>query len=610
MTESTNSHASGGVPSPRELPGAWGKSREVGAPRLQLARIFHREESFCQRKICPPSGRGSSVAASPDDVGPTGRRFHTRECEFFGLDDRHHGWSKERTFRLLLAVILAALPGFGLAKPGDPNVLFILADDMGLGDVSHLNPQSLWRTPHLDRLAREGMVFTDAHSSSGVCTPTRYTLLTGRYSWRGRLKRGVLQGYSPSLLEPGRLTLPGFLRAQGYATAMFGKWHLGLDWAKTGPNPEEVDYGKPLGGGPTAHGFDRFFGISASLDMPPYVWIENDRVTAPPNRRVEDNPAPQLWRAGPIGADFQMIDVQPRLKEQTVSYLAERAAARDGRPFFVYLALAAPHTPTLPTPAFAGSTPTPYGDFVRQIDADLGAILDALDRHRLAQNTLVIFTTDNGYAPAGDIPRHRNLGHDSTGGYRGSKSDSFEGGHRVPFIVRWPGVTPAGSRCGDVVGHLDVFATCAELLGAALPAGAAEDSSSLLALLRGRLAPASRRDFLVHHSAEGEFSIRQGNWKLILAPGSGGWSPPSRSPSPWTQAKADNFAGLPPFQLYDLAADRRETTNLADRHPEVVQRLGRLLRTAIERGRSTPGASQPYVRENWPQLGWMKSFEP
>jgi arylsulfatase A len=514
--------------------------------------------------------------------------------------------------RLLSWSILAALAAAcaAAAPAAAPNVLFILADDMGIGDVSHLNPRAIWKTPHLDRLAREGMTFTDAHSSSGVCTPTRYTLLTGRYSWRGRLKRGVLNGYGPSLIEPGRLTLPGFLRTQGYTTAMFGKWHLGLDWAKSGPKPEDVDYAQPLGGGPRAHGFDRFLGISASLDMPPYVWIKDDRVTAPPAGRVGDSPAPKLWRAGPIGGDFRMEDVQPRLTRETIAFLAERAAARDGRPFFVYLALAGPHTPTLPVGEFAGSTPTLYGDFVRQIDADIGAILAALEKHGLARSTLVIFTTDNGYAPAGDIPKHLPLGHDSSGGYRGSKSDSFEGGHRVPFFARWPGVTPAGSRSAVTIGHLDVFATLAEVRGAKLPDNAAEDSASFLAVLRGGAAPSHARESLVAHSADGEFSIREGKWKLILAPGSGGWSPPTRSPSPWTQPKPDSFEGLPPYQLYDLAADPKETTNLQARHPEVVQRLGRLLRSYIERGRSTPGAPQPYVREGWPQLGWTKDFGP
>ncbi|MES2695686.1 MAG: arylsulfatase [Verrucomicrobiota bacterium] len=501
----------------------------------------------------------------------------------------------------------AALAG----EPVRPNVLYILADDMGQGDVSAFNPKSIWKTPHLDRLAREGMMFSDAHSSSGVCTPTRYTLLTGRYSWRGTLKRGVLQGYSPSLIESGRLTLPGFLRAQGYTTAMFGKWHLGLDFARTSPNAkaEDIDYTKPFGGGPLVHGFERFFGISASLDMPPYVWLENDRVTRPPSGTVEDSPAPKLWRRGPIGGDFKMEEVQPKLTEKTIAYLAERAAARDGKPFFAYLAFASPHTPTLPTKDFVGKTPTPYGDFVLQVDADVGAILAALEKHGLAKNTLVIFTTDNGYAPAGNIPPLNAFGHDSSNGFRGTKSDAFEGGHRVPFIARWPGVTPAGSRCDATVGHLDVFATCAEVLGQKLPDNVAEDSVSLLALLKGGKETAPRRA-LVHHSAEGEFALRDGKWKLILCPGSGGWSPPTKSPSPWTQAKADSFEGLPPFQLYDLVADPAETTNLAAKHPEIVQRLGRLMSTYIGNGRSTPGAAQPMEgAKNWPQLAWRAQFE-
>jgi arylsulfatase A-like enzyme len=514
--------------------------------------------------------------------------------------------------RVLILAALLCTPAAVLsaAGPARPNILFILADDLGLGDVSGFNPKSAWQTPHLDRLAREGMAFTDAHSSSGVCTPTRYTLLTGRHSWRSRLKQGVLQGYSAPLIEPGRLTVPGFLRTQGYTTAMFGKWHLGLNWERRGEKPEDVDFTKPVGGGPTANGFDRFYGISASLDMPPYVWIENDRATAVPTGRIGDSAAPKLWRAGPIAADFRMEEVQPRLIEKTLAYLGERAAARDAKPFFVYLALAAPHTPTLPTKEFAGSTPSLYGDFVRQIDADVGRLTAALERLGLAQNTVVVFTSDNGFAPAADFPRHRSFGHDPSAGMRGVKSDAFEGGHHIPLIVRWPGVTPPGTRCTELVGQLDFYATWAEWLGAKLPDNAAEDSSSLLALLRGQPSPASRRDSLVHHSADGEFAIRQGRWKLLLCPGSGGWSPPTRSPSPWTQPKADDFTGLPPFQLYDMVADPAETKNVAAAHPEIVQRLGRLLRTTIERGRSTPGAPQTNAPGPWPQTAWMSSFSP
>jgi arylsulfatase A-like enzyme len=514
-------------------------------------------------------------------------------------------------FRIARFLVLLALTGAGfvLAAASRPNVLLVLADDMGVGDVSCLNPRSAWRTPSIDRLAGQGMVFLDAHSSSGVCTPTRYTLLTGRYSWRGRLKQGVLQGYGAALIEPGRLTLPGFLRAQGYATAMFGKWHLGLDWQRTGPNESDVDFARPVRGGPVDHGFERFLGISASLDMPPYVWLRNDRATQVPTGRVEDSPSPKLWRGGPIAKDFQMEDVQPRIVDETIAFLGERAAARDGRPFFVYLALASPHTPILPTKEFAGRTPSPYGDFVLQLDADVGRLTAALERLGLADNTVVVFTSDNGFAPAADIPRHAGFGHDPSGGFRGVKSDAFEGGHHVPFIVRWPGVTSAGSRCREPVGQFDLFATLAETLGQALPANVAEDSESLLPLLRGQSPRTTGREAVVHHSVEGRFAIRAGRWKLILWPGSGGWSAPTPAPSPWLKVPAADLSKLPPFQLYDLDSDPAETTNLASAHPEIVQRLGRLLRSYIERGRSTAGVPQPAgITAEWKQLSWLGSF--
>ena len=509
---------------------------------------------------------------------------------------------------MLLGLFGAQLPA--ATSPARPNILYILADDMGVGDIAALNPKCAWPTPHLDRLAREGMIFSDAHSASSLCTPSRYALLTGRYAWRTKLKKGVLQGYSPPLLEPGRVTVADFLREHGYATAAIGKWHLGFDWAKRGPQPEDVDFTKPFANGPTAHGFDRFFGLSASLDMPPYVWLENDRAPLVPTATIADSPAPKLWRGGPIAGDFRMEEVQPRLVKKTLAYLGERAAARDGKPFFLYLPLAAPHTPVLPTRGFDGKTgTTPYGDFVAQIDDDIGRILAALDRLGLAKNTLVIFTADNGFAPPGGLTALQKISHDPGAGRRGYKADLFEGGHRVPFIARWPGVTPAGARSDATVGQLDLFATCAEIVGATLPATAAEDSVSFLAHLRGEK-PAPRRALLVNHSADGEFAIRDGKWKLLLCPGSGGWSAPTATPSPWLPVEPADLSKLPPFQLYDLAADPAEMKNLAAAQPEIVQRLGHALREMIERGRSTPGAPQPVDPRGWPQLGWVKSFAP
>ncbi len=502
-----------------------------------------------------------------------------------------------------LALALSAAPA------QKPNLLFILADDMGVGDVSALNPHAAWKTPHLDRLAREGVAFTDAHSASGVCTPSRYTLLTGRYSWRSKLKKGVLQGYSPALIEPGRVTIAEFLRRQGYATAAVGKWHLGLDWARRGPQPEDVDFTRPVAGGPLAHGFERFFGISASLDMPPYVWLRDDRATRVPAGTIGNSPAPRLWRGGPIAEDFRMEEVQARLADEGIAFLAQRAAARDGKPFFLYLPFASPHTPVLPTGEFAGKTKTtPYGDFCAQLDADIGRVLAALERLGLARDTLVIFTADNGFAPPAGLDALKKIAHDPSAGRRGYKADLFEGGHRVPFLARWPGVAPAGARSGATIGQLDVFATMAEILGAKIPDNTAEDSVSFLAALRGAQ-DAPRAAPLVNHSADGEFAIRDGQWKLLLCPGSGGWSPPTANPTLWLKAERADLSRLPPFQLYDLAADPAETTNLAAAHPEIVQRLGRAMRGLIERGRSTPGAPQQNDGGPWPQIAWMEQFK-
>lgn len=507
---------------------------------------------------------------------------------------------------LALATSLAAAPAGARAAP--PNIVFILADDLGLGDVSRYNPDAKWRTPNLDRFASEGLTLTDAHAASALCTPSRYALLTGRYAWRGSLKRGVVTGYEHDLIEPGRLTLPEFLREHGYATAIFGKWHLGIDWAHTGPKPEDVDFAQSFRGGPRAHGFDRFFGISASLDMPPYTWLDNDRAASLPTGQIADSPPPRLWRAGPIAPDFKMAEVEPRVIDEAMRYLAAQGAAR--KPFFLYVPLTAPHTPLLPTAEFEGRThTTAYGDFVTQVDADIGRLLAALGRSGLAENTIVVVTSDNGFAPAAGLRALQALHHDPSAGYRGYKSDLFEGGHRIPFFIRWPGHVRAGTESAELVGQLDFFATCAEILGARLPDNAAEDSVSFLPLLRDSRLAAPLREALVHHSGEGRFTIRQGKWKLLLWPGSGGWSSPTPKPSEWLDVPAEDLSRLPKYQLYDLAADPAESRNLAAEHPEIVQRLGHLLRHYIEQGRSTPGARQP-VSAPWAELEWMSDFAP
>lgn len=504
-----------------------------------------------------------------------------------------------------LGALMTCLAALGIARAAEgrrPNIVYILADDMGIGDVSALNAKCAWKTPNLDRLAADGRVFTDAHSASGVCTPSRYTLLTGRYSWRGPLKSSVLHGYDKPLIEPGRMTVASFLKGQGYSTAMVGKWHLGVEWARKGPRLEDVDYSRPFAGGPLSRGFDRFFGISASLDMPPYVYMDNDRATAVPTATVTNSPKPKMWRAGPIGGDFRFEEVQPRFIDAARTYLAERASARDGKPFFLYVALAAPHTPIVPTREFEGRTRTnPYGDFVVEVDAMVGRLMASLEEHGMAKDTLVIFTADNGCSPAANLEELRALGHDPSAGFRGHKADLFEGGHRVPFLVRWPGQAPAGTRCGAVVGQLDLMATCAEILGVRLPEGAGEDSVSLLSLIRGADSREGGREVLVHHSNNGSFAVRQGRWKLFLVPDSGGWSAP--------QPGSRQVDSLPRFQLYDLESDPAEERNRVGQHPEVVERLGAALRRVIENGRSTPGPAQPYDdRTPWPQISWLKEF--
>lgn len=468
-----------------------------------------------------------------------------------------------------------------------PNLVVILADDLGYGDVGAFNPDARIRTPNLDRLAAQGMIFTDAHSGSSVCTPTRYGILTGRYAWRTRLARGVLGGYSPHLIAPGRMTVASLLKSRGYHTACFGKWHLGMDWTvRDGADPGDdiapkidpaaVDFNAPIRHGPTATGFDTFFGISASLDMPPFVFIENDRVAALPTTRKK-------WiREGPASPDFEAENVLPAVTRRTVSHIRDRAKA--GGPFLVYMPLNSPHTPIVPVPEFQGkSDVNSYGDFVMQTDAAVGDVLRAIDEIGIAERTLVIFTSDNGCSPQANVPELLAKGHNPSHVFRGLKADIFDGGHRVPFLVRWPGVVKPGARCDRTVCLTDILATAADMAGVKLPDDAGEDSVSLLPCLRGA-AEGPFREATVHHSINGSFSIRQGRWKLALCPDSGGWSEP-RPGSPVAKR-------LPPVQLFDLEADVAEAKNVAAQHPDLVERMTGLLQSYIDRGRSTPGPSR------------------
>lgn len=485
---------------------------------------------------------------------------------------------------VMLAALLAACGALAADKP---NIVYILCDDLGYGDIRALNPERCnVTTPHVDRLTREGMVFTDAHSGSAVCTPTRYGILTGRYAWRTRLQSGVLGGFSPPLISAERLTVPGFLGQHGYDTVCIGKWHLGMtmpgrqgakltDAVESGAGAE-MEWSRPIADGPVTRGFDRYFGISASLDMPPFAFIENDRFTQAPT-------ATKKWlRQGPAAPDFEAEDVLPTLGRKTCEYIAGRA--KSGKPFFIYLPLASPHTPIVPTPDWQGrSGLSPYGDFVMQTDDVVGKILKALDDAGIATNTLVVFTSDNGCSPAANTKELEEKGHFASADRRGYKADIWDGGHRVPFIVRWPARVQAGSTTPELTCLTDLLATCAEIVGGRLPDQAGEDSVSMLPAMLGRNRE-PLREAVIHHSIGGKFSVRQGKWKLELCAGSGGWSVP--------KDPVAGKEGLPSRQLYDMSADAGERTNLQDKHPEVIRALTELLEKYIADGRSTPGAPQ------------------
>ncbi len=473
-----------------------------------------------------------------------------------------------------------------------PNIVYIMADDMGVGDVSHTT--GLIATPHIDRLAREGMRFTDAHTSSSVCSPTRYALLTGRYNWRSWLKSGVI--FPPAvrpMIPPERLTLPGFLQQHGYHTAVVGKWHLGLTWHKLDQTREpehrgdykktgvgwDLDYSRKVEGGPTEVGFDESFFIAGSLDMAPYVYLRNDKAISTPTH------VKAFHRPGASAADFEAVKCLRDFARESVDFI-KRQAASGQEPFFLYLPLTSPHTPIVPSPQWQGKSPLgKYGDFVMETDWVVGEVLQALDQLQLAENTLVVFTTDNGCSPAAGIPKLVEQGHLPNGGLRGHKADIYEGGHRVPFVVRWPETVAPESVSDRTICNTDVYATIADLLGklSEVPSDAAEDSFSFLPALLGESQQA--REFTIHHSINGSFAIRQGKWKLCLCPGSGGWS----APRPGEAWKDEN---LEVVQLYDLESELAETENLAEQHPEIVKQLVKLTTQAITNGRTTPGPQQ------------------
>lgn len=495
--------------------------------------------------------------------------------------ETHEPWRLLTSGKLLLVGFLLIGTSSGVQAAERPNVILVMADDLGIGDISPTNPDCKIRTPNLQKLADEGLTFHDAHSSSAVCTPTRYGLLTGRYNWRSRLAKGVLSGTSEHLIPADRPTLGHLMRASGYHTAMVGKWHLGWDWHKSGG---KIDFTKPVKNGPDINGFDRYYGHCGSLDMPPYVWVDTGRITAVPNREegVSKSEDRYGWyRKGPISPDFQIDLVLPHLFDKSIAHVQEHAgAAKEGRPFFLYLALPAPHTPIVPLKPFKDSSGlNPYADFVAQVDHHMGQLLASLEEAGIDDNTLVIFTSDNGCSPEANFELLAQRGHDPSGGYRGHKADIYEGGHRVPLIVRWPGQIASGRTTKALVCLTDLYTTLEAITEQPRQTVGGEDGFSLLPVFAGE--EVSERDTLVSHSIDGSFAIRKGPWKLCLSAGSGGWSEPREN----VAKKQD----LPPIQLFNLDDDPSERNNLASENRAQVETLIELLEQQVENGRCTPG---------------------
>ncbi len=486
-----------------------------------------------------------------------------------------------------------------------PNIIYILADDLGYGDVSCLNANAAFKTKHLDSLYENGLAFTDAHATSAVCTPSRYSILTGRYNWRSRLKKSVLGGFSSALIEPGRMTAASYLQNQGYKTAAIGKWHLGMDFAKKPHFQEKPDFSEseaiaydlPIKNAPTDFGFDTFFGISASLDMPPYVYIENDRFTAVPKPPAKEGRGKQFYRQGLTAEGFDHHQVLATLNQKVISQIE----AWKEEPFFIYYPMTAPHTPILPPDEYLGRSGTnEYGDFVLYMDDLVGDILQKLKDEDLFDNTLVIFTSDNGCSPMADFDELKRCGHHPSYVFRGHKADIYEGGHRIPLLIQWPAKIKGRQTSDDLVSLVDFFATLADLLGTKPPDIYAEDSVSNLPIWLDQQNQYQPRS-LVQQSIDGSLSLRKGPYKLVMCPGSGGWS--------WPES-GKIIPGMPAFQFFDLRQDISEQNNLAlaHEHDEVIQEMKNELADIVKNGRSTPGSALENNGEPvWDTVSWLES---
>lgn len=477
-----------------------------------------------------------------------------------------------------------------------PNIIIIYADDLGYGDLSCLNSASKITTPNLDKLASEGMRFTDAHSSSGICSPSRYALLTGNYHWRRQ--HGIVNSFGKPFFKDGELTMAAMLKSQGYHTAAIGKWHLGYNWdavkkpgakaKKMGKRstygPDAFDWSKKVPGGPLSRGFDYYFG-DGTINFPPYCWMENDKAVVAPTEMLDlkgmkTKEGNWEFRPGPMVKDWNPYDVLPTLAKKSVEFIKKQSK---DQPFFLYFALPSPHAPIIPNDEFDGKTQAgPYGDFVYQSDYIAGQVLNALKEKGLEENTLVIFSADNGpekYA----YPRIEKFDHYSMGKLRGLKRDIYEGGHRVPFIVKWPGKIKADAVSNEVINQVDIMSTIAKIVGYKLSSDVAVDSYNILPVWKSESYKSPLREATIQNTKENMYAIRKGNYVLVNAytgqhsgaPDSyhklSGYPKPNKKDGP---------------QLFDLTSDLSQKVNLAKEKPEMVKELQNLLEKYRKDGRS------------------------
>lgn len=513
--------------------------------------------------------------------------------------------SPRRTIALVLIGALSFLSG-EVAEARTPNILVIYADDLGYGDLSCYNSEAKVKTKHLDRLASQGMRFTDAHSPSTVCTPSRYGLLTGRMPFRLNY-RGVFVGVGgPCLITEDRLTLPEMLRDQGYATAMFGKWHVGLSFFDQEGKPiqerrdlngvekvRQTDFTRTIPDGPLAHGFDQFFGTACcpTTDWL-YAWIDGDRVPVPPTEIRDAAPLADFMpyardcRPGLVAPDFDLFEVDLVLLEKSQAFLKEQVQNHPEQPFFLFHSTQAVHLPSLPAEQFRGKTNAGvHGDFIYELDWIVGQLMKTLEELDVADDTLVIVTSDNGPETITVVDMRSRFQHDGARPFRGMKRDQWEGGHRVAFLTRWPKVIPPGKVCDETICQTDLMQTLAEIVEFDLPDDAAEDSFSILPLLKGESVEAPVRPYTLHTTINLSMAIREGPWKYLDHRGSGG---NNYQRGPLAAYRLEENDPEAPGQLYHLGNDPSETHNLYSHHPEIVERLKRQLEETQKQGRSRP----------------------